>query len=42
MDLRREHSGKTNAVMFYMGGLSAYRDILGEVKGKQYDGFAMR
>lgn len=33
--------GKTNTVMFYMGGLGAYRGILGEVKDKQYDGFAM-
>ncbi len=34
--------GKKNAVMFYMAGLSAYRQKLAEVAANGYDGFRMR
>lgn len=33
--------GKTNAVMFYMAGLSSYRGVLREVKDSEYDGFVL-
>ncbi|MFC4949225.1 flavin-containing monooxygenase [Pseudonocardia sp. GCM10023141] len=33
--------GKKNAVMFYMAGIGAYRQKLGEVAGAGYDGFTM-
>ncbi|TCK27529.1 flavin-containing monooxygenase [Pseudonocardia endophytica] len=33
--------GKTNAVMFYMAGHSAYREKLGEVADAGYEGFRM-
>ena len=33
--------GKTNTVMFYMGGLGKYREALGEVVGSDYRGFVV-
>ena len=33
--------GKKNTVMFYMAGIGAYRQQLGEVAGKGYEGFAL-
>lgn len=33
--------GKKNAVMFYMAGIGAYRQKLGEVAGAGYEGFRM-
>ena len=34
--------GKPNAVMFYLGGLGGYRQVLDEVKQKDYAGFELR
>lgn len=34
--------GKTNTVMFYLGGLGAYRQVLEDCRSKGYDGFALR
>jgi hypothetical protein len=33
--------GKKKAVMFYMAGIGAYRQKLGEVANSGYDGFKM-
>jgi cyclohexanone monooxygenase len=33
--------GKTNAVMFYMAGLSAYRQKLAEIAAADYSGFEL-
>ncbi len=33
--------GKTNTVMFYMGGLGSYRQVLADVVEEHYRGFAM-
>ena len=33
--------GKTNTVMFYMGGLGAYREVLERVVDERYSGFAL-
>jgi cyclohexanone monooxygenase len=34
--------GKTNAVMFYLGGLGNYRQKLDEVKNNNYAGFVLQ
>ena len=34
--------GKANVNMFYFSGLNAYRQVLDEVKARDYEGFAMR
>lgn len=34
--------GKKNSVLFYLGGLAAYRGILEDVESKQFEGFSFR